>query len=265
MTRLAAAGAAGGLQVELDGTVAVVIGASQGIGQAIAVALAHAGSTVVAVARAADRVAETAALADPARGTVICAAADVADPATVTALAARVRSEHGPASVLVNSAGQRLAKPAMDVTPQEWDTVLDTQLRGTFFSCQAFAGQMADAGYGKIVNLGSTWAATVGLGRAVYGTAKAGVHHLTSCLAVEWAPLGIRVNAVAPGATMTADTRARFDADPDRLQRMTTRTPLGRLADPADVVGAALFLSSRASDFVTGETIFVDGGWRWAT
>ena len=245
--------------------VAVVVGGGSGIGQAIAVALARAGATVVAAGRHLERVEETVSLGRGASGGVHAEQVDVHDPATLHALAERVRAAHGPATVLVNSAGEHLAKPALDVTTEEWDAVQGTQLRGVFFACQAFGRQMAERGYGKIVNLGSTWGTIAGPGRSVYGIAKAGVAHLTTCLAVEWGPLGIRVNAVAPGATLTAAARARLDQNPGRQQAMVGRTPLGRLAQPDDVVGAALFLAGPESDFVTGETLHVDGGWRFAT
>ncbi len=194
--------------------VAVVMGGGSGIGQAIAVALARTGATVVAAGRHLERVEETGALARDASGGLHAEQVDVTDAATLHALAERVRAAHGPATVLVNSAGEHLSKPAMDVTTEEWDAVQGTQLRGVFFACQAFGRQMAERGYGKIVNLGSTWGTIAGPSRSVYGIAKAGVAHLTTCLAVEWGPLGIRVNAVAPGATLTAAAQRAVRAEP---------------------------------------------------
>jgi NAD(P)-dependent dehydrogenase (short-subunit alcohol dehydrogenase family) len=123
---------------------------------------------------------------------------------------------------------------------------------------------MATTGFGKILNISSTWAATATPGRSVYSAAKAGVSHLTAALAVEWAPIGIRVNALAPGFTLTPRTLALLDERPDRLDYHLERIPLGRLADAEDLAGAALFLTSGESDFITGQTLYVDGGFHVA-
>jgi NAD(P)-dependent dehydrogenase (short-subunit alcohol dehydrogenase family) len=251
-----------GLTVDLAGAVAVVIGAGEGIGQAIAVAFAESGATVVAASRNVHHLDTTRELADAAPGRVHVERVEVREPAGVAAFAGAVAERYGSPTVLVNSAGAHLPKPALEVTADEWDLVHDVQLRGTFFACQAFARHMATSGYGKIINLSSTWAATVAPGRSVYCAAKAGVSHLTAALAQEWAPLGIRVNAVAPTATKTPAAVARLAADPEREARTARQIPLGRWAVPADVVGSALFLASPASDFVTGHVLFVDGGWR---
>jgi NAD(P)-dependent dehydrogenase (short-subunit alcohol dehydrogenase family) len=254
----------GALEVDLRGAFAVVIGATGGIGQAIAAGFARAGALVIATSRSSERLAETVALADGAKGTIEAASCDITDPASVAELAAMATAAHGPPRILVNSAGVMVPKPALELSVEEWDLVLDTQLRGAFLASQAFARPMRDAGYGKIINLSSTWAVTVAQGRSAYSAAKAGLGHLTSALALEWAPLGIRVNAIAPTATLTPAAEKRIRAEPEREAYLVERIPLGRLALPADVVGAALFLASNASDFITGETIMVDGGWRTA-
>lgn len=249
----------------LDGSLAVVVGASQGIGAAIAESLAAAGARLVLAARDADRLEASrrrcaaAGLAEPDVATV-----DVRRPESIEALAATVLARHGVPTILVNSAGAAATKPALDITIDDWDLVQDVQLRGPFLTCQAFAQAMADAEYGKIINLSSTWAATVASGRSAYCAAKAGLSHLTAALAVEWAPLGIRVNAVAPTATRTPSREERFAAEPELETALRDRIPLGRLAVPTDVVGAALFLARPDSDFVTGHTLYVDGGWRFA-
>lgn len=252
----------GGLSVDLSGTVSVVIGATAGIGQAIAVGLAGAGSVVVGTAREAARLEETVGLAGQAGGELHPESVDVTSPGSIEELAARVASRHGTPTVLVNSAGVMVAKPAFDLTPDEWDLVHSTQLRGPFLACQAFGRLMAERGYGKIINLSSTWAVTVGNGRSAYCAAKAGLGHLTTALACEWAPKGIRVNAIAPAVTSTPEADKRIKSHPDRERYLLERLPLGRIATPDDMVGPALFLASRSSDFVTGETIMVDGGWR---
>jgi len=120
---------------------------------------------------------------------------------------------------------------------------------------------MIERGYGKIINLSSTWSASTDHGKSVYGAAKAGVSYLTAALSTEWAPLGVRVNAIAPTSTLTENTSLAFREDPARAERLRRRIKLGRFAEPSDLVGAALFLASPASDFITGHTLFVDGGW----
>lgn len=251
-----------GFSVDLDGTVAVVIGASSGIGQAIAVALAAAGSLVVGTARDRSRVGDTQVQAAALGGELHTDTVDVTNPSALQALAARVVEQYGTPTVLVNSAGVMVTRPAFDLTVEDWDRIHHTQLRGPFVACQAFGRAMAEQGYGKIINLSSTWAVTVGAGRSAYCAAKAGLGHLTAALACEWAPLGVRVNAIAPTTTRTPAVEQRLADEPGREAYVVDRIPLGRLAVPEDVVGTALFLASRASDFVTGETVFVDGGWR---
>jgi NAD(P)-dependent dehydrogenase (short-subunit alcohol dehydrogenase family) len=244
----------------LSGKLAVVVGASLGIGQAVAIAMARAGARVVLAGRSLDRLRE--ARSDfAASGDVDVVKIDVASPDSIAAASADIERRHGAPAILFNSAGYSVTKPALDVTPEEWDAVHDVQLRGTFFSCQAFARPMSAAGYGKIINVSSTWGATVAPGRSVYCAAKAGVSHLTAALGTEWAPLGIRVNAIGPTATITPTIEARLAADPTREEYLRSRIPLGRLATADDMVGAALFLASPASDFITGQTLFVDGGW----
>jgi NAD(P)-dependent dehydrogenase (short-subunit alcohol dehydrogenase family) len=247
---------------DLDGAVAVVIGGGPGIGGAVALELSAAGAAVVVAGRSAERLAATQAAAAASGDHIAAASVDVADVASIRQLALDVSTRLGPPSILVNSAGVSVTKPALEVTEDDWDRVHSVDLRGVFFACQAFGAVMADAGYGKIVNLGSTWGATVGSGRSVYSAAKAGVHHLTAALATEWGPLGIRVNAVAPSITRTPRVVERFAANPEREAYALDRIPLGRIAGAADVAGAVAYLASPGSDFVTGHTLFVDGGWR---
>jgi NAD(P)-dependent dehydrogenase (short-subunit alcohol dehydrogenase family) len=248
--------------VDLRETVSVVIGATAGIGSAIAVGLARSGSSVVIAGRDTGRLAETGDQIAAAGGTAHAERVDVTDPDSVADLAETVAARYGTPRVLVNSAGVMVTKSAFDLTADDWDLVHDTQLRGPFLACQAFGRQMAGAGYGKIVNLSSTWAFTVGEGRSSYSAAKAGLSHLTTALACEWATHGVRVNAIAPTATRTPAADERISSDPEREAWVLSRIPMRRLATPDDIVGTALFLASSASDFITGETILVDGGWR---
>lgn len=247
----------------LSGKLAVVTGASQGIGRVLALAFARAGARLALVSRVPESLAELLA---GIRGTGAEAhgyRADLRAREEIDALARDVTAKQGPASILVNSAGAPLTKPALEVTEDEWDAVMDTGLKGLFFACTAFGRVMAERGYGKIVNLASTYSESVAAGKSVYAIAKAGVAHLTRALALEWAPSGVRVNALAPTFTATP-TRHEVLANPERLRWLVSRIPLGRYGQPEDLVGGALFLASEASDFVTGQTLYVDGGWNAA-
>lgn len=165
------------------------------------------------------------------------------------------------AIVLVNNAGFGFTKPALDVTEDDWDRLLDLQAKGTFFCSQSFGRMMIERGYGKIINLSSTWSASTDTGKCVYGLAKAAVSYMTAALSTEWAPLGVRVNALAPTTTLSDNTKRTLEENPARAAGLLSRIKLGRFAEPADLVGSALFLASPASDFITGQTLFVDGGW----
>ncbi len=251
----------------LDGRLAVVTGASQGIGRAFALAYSRAGAEVVLVSRGREKLLEAQRAVEVAGGTAHIFCADLSKIDNIRQL------EHGVLKlvkgrdlglVLVNSAGFGFTKPALDVTEEDWDKVLDVHAKGTFFCCQVFGRRMIERGYGKIINLSSTWSASTDVGKSVYGIAKAGVSYLTAALSTEWAPLGVRVNAIAPTSTLTENTSLAFRADPARAERLRSRIKLGRFAEPSDLIGAALFLASPASDFISGHTLFVDGGWHAA-
>lgn len=252
------------LDHDFGGKLAVVVGGNQGIGAAIAAGLARAGSRIVIVGRDQRRLVEARKRVRRANRNVdvdTCVA-DVSSIESIANMTEHVMAEHGAPAILVNSAGGTIHKPAFEVTVPEWDQLINTHLRGTFFVSQAFGQVMAEMSYGKIINMSSTWASTVQSGRSVYATAKAGVSHLTSALAIEWATYGIRVNAIAPGPTMSPRVRERMNSDPEAAKSILERIPLGRFGTPEDIVGAAIFLASPASDFVTGHTLYVDGGWR---
>jgi 2-deoxy-D-gluconate 3-dehydrogenase len=251
----------------LAGSLSVVVGGNQGIGAGIAARLSALGSDVVLVGRNAESLASTASSIRSSAAedlTVETRRIDVSDVDALRRGVETIVGDLGTPRLLVNSAGGSLKRAALEVTPEEWDTTIDTHLRGTFFACQSVAKHMAAVGYGKIVNLSSIWATTVAPERSVYATAKAGVGHLTAALAVEWAPLGIRVNAVAPAATHTPRVLARHEQDPTAARYSTDRIPMGRLAEVDDIVEAVVYLASDASDFVTGHSLYVDGGWRFA-
>jgi 2-deoxy-D-gluconate 3-dehydrogenase len=252
----------------LDGRLAVVTGASQGIGRTFALAYARAGAEVVLVSRGREKLLEAQRAVEIAGGTVQIICGDLSKMDDIRRLeqgVLKLVEGRDLGLVLVNCAGFGFTKPALEVTEEDWDRVLDVHTKGTFFCCQVFGRRMIERGYGKIINLSSTWSASSEDGKSVYGIAKAGVSYLTAALSTEWAPLGVRVNAIAPTSTLTENTSLAFRENPARAARLRGRIKLGRFAEPSDLVGAALFLASPASDFISGHTLFVDGGWHAAS
>jgi NAD(P)-dependent dehydrogenase (short-subunit alcohol dehydrogenase family) len=244
------------LSFRLDGKVALVTGASRGLGAGIAAALKEAGATVVGTSRkqgSAEQVAE--------RLDSVPVAMDVSDVASVRAGVDRVASELGRLDVLVNNAGLNIPQGVFDVDEASWDAVLDTNLKGTFFAAQAAARHMAGRGEGgRIINVASQ-AGVVGIEeRSAYGASKGGTVLLTKVLAIELAQHGITVNAVAPTFIATELTRATLE-DPAWRERILSRIPLGRVGEVEDVAAATVYLASPAAAMVTGHTLLVDGGW----
>jgi len=182
---------------------------------------------------------------------------DVAQPIEVRAAIDGAASRHGRLDILVNAAGVSGREQALEVTPEDWDRVLGVNLKGTFFACQAAARLMVRAGSGSIINVASELALVATARRAPYIASKAGVAGLTRALAAEWGPLGIRVNAVAPGLTRTPMTA---DLSSPELEQYRLRTPIRRLAEPEDIAEAVLFLASDAARHVVGQVLVVDGG-----
>jgi 2-deoxy-D-gluconate 3-dehydrogenase len=246
-------------QFSLTNRVAVVTGASEGIGEGLALGLAEAGAEVILCSRRETKLKEVKAQIDQMGRKAEIFALDVCKLGDIQRLKDFILERFGKVDILVNNAGFTVTKPAWEVTEEEWDLMLDTGFKGLFFCCQVIGSIMRQRGYGKIINLSSTFSRSIIKGRAVYGGIKAGVSHLTEALAFEWASDGIRVNALAPTATLTPSRKETLKGEV--LQRILSRIPLGRLATPEDLVSAAIYLSSPASDFVTGQTLFVDGGW----
>lgn len=254
----------------LDGRLAVITGASDGIGRAFALAYSRSGAEVVLVSRTREKLLEVQRFIEAAGDRAHVIRADVGKIEDIRSIEQEVsrllNSSKGKggelALVLVNCAGFGFTKPALDITEKDWDQILDVHAKGTFFCCQSMGRLMIERGYGKIINLSSTWSVSTDMGKSVYGAAKAGVSYLTAALSTEWAPLGVRVNAIAPTSTLTESTSRSFRENEARAQRLLSRIKLGRFAEPSDLVGAAVFLASPASDFITGHTLFVDGGWQ---
>jgi NAD(P)-dependent dehydrogenase (short-subunit alcohol dehydrogenase family) len=251
----------------LDGRLAVITGASDGIGRTFALAYARSGAEVVLVSRTREKLLEVQRSVEAAGGRAHILRADVSKIADIRSIdeeVSRLVKGRALSLVLVNCAGFGFTKAALDTTEEDWDRILDVHAKGTFFCSQFLGRKMIERGYGKIINLSSTWAVSTDAGKSVYGAAKAGVSYLTAALSTEWAPLGVRVNAIAPTSTLTESTSRSFCENEERAQRLLSRIKLGRFAAPSDLVGAAIFLASPASDFVTGHTLFVDGGWHAA-
>jgi 2-deoxy-D-gluconate 3-dehydrogenase len=244
------------LTFRLDGKVALVTGASQGLGAGIADGLREAGATVVGTSR--DP--ESAARVSEQLGSVPVVM-DVTDVSSVQAGVDRVASEFGRLDLLVNNAGLNIPQGVFDVDEASWDSVIDTNLKGSFFAAQAAARHMVGQGEGgRIINIASQ-AGVVGIEeRSAYGASKGGVALLTKVLAIELAQYGITVNAVAPTFVSTELTRSTLE-DPEWRERILSRIPLGRVGEVGDVAAAVVYLASPAASMVTGHTLLVDGGW----
>jgi NAD(P)-dependent dehydrogenase (short-subunit alcohol dehydrogenase family) len=235
---------------------AFVTGASQGIGAAIAVALARDGFDVAVTSTDPKKLADVTAAIQAAGGRAFPVALDVRSQTSIEKAMADAVASLGEVEVLVNNAAVPLKKPALEVTAEEWETVIDTGLTGTFFMSQQMGRhRVAVKRPGCIIHIASTHGLVALEGRSVYGIAKAGVMHMARALAIEWAEHGIRVNAVAPGRVDTP-SRAASLVEPGALARV----PLGRFGTVADVAGAVRYLASPEAAYITGQTLVLDGG-----
>ncbi len=244
---------------DISGKVAVVTGASEGIGKDIALGLARAGADIVVCSRREEVLKGVKEEIEATGRRAEMYQMDVSRLSDIKGLKKFVLYRFGRVDILLNSAAFTVTKPAWDVTEDEWDVMLDTSFKGLFFCCQQIGSIMKTQGYGKIINLSSTFSRSIIPNRSVYGGIKAGVSHLTEALAAEWAPDGIRVNAIGPTAIRTPSRESLLQGKV--LEKILSRIPLGRLAVSEDLINATIYLASPASDFVTGHTLFVDGGW----
>ncbi len=244
---------------DLSGRVAIVTGASRGLGQQFARALARAGADLVITSREVDRLADFRREVESLGRRALPVALDVRQEASIEAMARAAVEAYGRIDVLVNNAGLNIRKPALDYTWEEYDTVLDTILKGSFFCARAVARVMAASGGGRIVNIGSATCAFGMEGIVPYTASRGGIAQMTRGLAVEWGRYGITVNCLAPGWFRTAQNAVLYDDDA-WVASITDRIPLGRPGQPPDLDGAVVFLSSEASAYLTGQVLFVDGG-----
>ncbi len=244
----------------LTGKVAVVTGANRGIGRALARALAEAGSDVVLLVRDPDRAAEVVAEVSDLGVRAVAVAADVTSVDQVDDAVGRITDALGRVDILVNNAGACIHRPALEVTAEEWRQVMDVNVNGVWNCAQAFGRQMVAQGSGVIVNIGSMSANIVNRPQwqPAYNASKAAVHHLTRSLAAEWAPLGVRVNALAPGYISTEMS----PVDEPRFRRHWIEdAPMRRSGTPEELGPSVVFLASDASAFMTGEVLVIDGGY----
>ena len=250
--------------LSLEGKVVLVTGAARGIGATLAVGLAEAGADV-AVSDMASRLEltrDTQARVEAHGVKSATYALDVLDIDDIPAAIQGVVDDFGTLDILINNAGIRIRKPALEVTEADWDATVDTNLKGLFFCAQAAVRPMIEQGWGRIVNIGSQFSSVGSADRAPYIASKHGVAGLTRALASEWAKYGVTVNAIGPGPTETPGMLAADDRTPEQVQAdLDYRMPLGRRMQPEELIGAAVYLASPAAGATTGHLLLVDGGW----
>lgn len=243
----------------LSGKVALVTGASRGLGQYFGRSLARAGADLVITSRHTEALRDFAAEINSLGRKAVPLALDVRDHESIQRMAAAAKSACGKIDILVNNAGCNVRKRAVDVTWEDWNLILETNLRGTFFVSQAIARIMIEARYGRIINIGSETCVAGYSGLGPYGASRGGIKQLTMSLAHDWGEYGITVNCLAPGWFKTAQTAVLYE-DAAWVEYLSERIPLGRPGDPSDLDGAVVFLASEESRYVTGQTLLVDGG-----
>jgi NAD(P)-dependent dehydrogenase (short-subunit alcohol dehydrogenase family) len=246
-------------EVDLSGRTALVSGASRGIGRAIALGLARAGADVAGLARSEDALAELGGEVEGLGGAFLPVPADVDDVGEIVDAVERASDWRGGLSILVNAAGVIVRNDPPGVSPEEFDAVFNTNVRGTFFLTQAAGQRMLEGDGGSIVTVASLAGEVVTGAPVTYQASKAALIQLTKALAVRWAPK-VRVNAVGPGYIRTSLNSAWLD-DEANLRYVHDHTPLGRVGTPEDVVGAVVFLSSPAASYITAQHVMIDGGW----
>lgn len=246
-------------QFSLSGRVALVTGASSGIGRALATSLAQAGARVVLMARREQALQQASQALDAAGHQTACVVADLSEVPALPGIAAAAGDPFGRVDILVNAAGVNLREPAHEITPQSWQATLTINLTVPFFLARELVPAMRRQGWGKIINIASLQTQRAFPNSIAYGASKGGVGQLTRAMAEAWSGDGIGCNAIAPGFFPTELTAAVFE-DPQRTAHLAAQTAVGRNGELDDLAGAAVFLASPASDYVTGQILYVDGG-----
>ena len=244
---------------DLTGQAAIVTGTSRGLGQYLARALALAGADLVITSRKRESLREFESEIKALGRRVVSLDLDVRDEESIERMAADAEAAFGQIHILVNNAGMNIRKPALEVTWSDWNQILDTNLRGTFFVAQAVARRMIAKGYGRIVNIGSVTSVFGYAGLAPYGASRGGVRQLTMSLADDWGKHGLTVNCLAPGWFKTEQNKVLYE-DEEWVDYLVDRIPVRRPGQPHDLDGAVVFLASEASRYVNGQTLLVDGG-----
>lgn len=244
---------------DLSGQTALITGASRGLGQHFGRAMAKAGADLIVSSRKVEDLAPFVLEIESLGRKAVALELDVREQGSIERMAAAAEAACGQIHILVNNAGCNVRKPAFDVTWEDWNLVLDTNLRGSFFVAQAIARQMADHGYGRIINIGSVTSVFGYAGLAAYGASRGGVRQLTMSLADDWGRHGITVNCLAPGWFQTEQNKALYE-NKEWVDYLIDRIPLKRPGEPHDLDGAVIFLASESSRYITGQTLLVDGG-----
>ena len=244
---------------DLSGRVAIVTGTSRGLGQVFASALARAGADLVLTSRNRACLAAFEAKIKALGRRALSLELDVRDHPSIERMVACAEDAFGQLDILVNNAGCNIRKPAIDVTWDDWNQILDTNLRGSFFVAQAVARRMIPRGYGRIINIGSVTSVAGYAGLAPYGASRGGIRQLTMSLADDWGKYGITVNCLAPGWFRTEQNKILYD-DKEWVEYLSERIPLKRPGQPHDLDAAVVFLAAESSRYLTGQTLLVDGG-----
>jgi NAD(P)-dependent dehydrogenase (short-subunit alcohol dehydrogenase family) len=244
---------------DLTGQVAIVTGTSRGLGQYFARALARAGADLVLTSRKRETLASFEEEIRAMGRRTLAVPLDVRDQASIVNMVKEAEAAFGQIQILVNNAGCNVRKPALEVTWDDWNLILDTNLRGSFFVAQAVARGMISHGYGRIINIGSVTSVFGYAGLAPYGASRGGVRQLTMSLADDWGKHGVTVNCLAPGWFRTEQNKVMYQ-DQEWVEYLTDRIPVKRPGQPNDLDGAVVFLAAEASRYVTGQTLLIDGG-----
>ena len=243
----------------LRGRVAIVTGGGRGIGMAIALGLAECGATVVVAARTGEEINAVVKEIKEKGGDALAIVIDLMFTEQIASLVEETVKAYGTVDILVNNAARSFMRPLMDLREDGYDKIFNVNVKAAVLLSRTVAGIMMEKGGGRIINITTVGAVRGGAGMGIYHSSKAALNMLTKCMAVEWAPFNVNVNAVGPGLTKTPFSEPIWST-PEVEKAITARIPKGRLADPEDIVGAVLFLCSEDSNFITGESIYVDGG-----